>query len=162
MLGQTTNPMLAKVEQGIQSKVKQNRQSALAHIVHDGLSIMYDPETKNVRDAHIAKVTDYATEAGTGAARMISVLYQKSGKTLPLDLVVPAAMIFAYEYLDLVSKMGKVQITPDVIDTATNSVNDNVLPMFGLTPNDMAKLVQQSNQKQSQPQGILSGAQGAA
>jgi hypothetical protein len=75
-------------------------------------------------------------------------------------------MIFAFEYLDLIEKAGKIKVTPDVIAKATQSVSDAVLPMFGITPDKMNKLVQQSQQKQGQtppkPQGIISGAQGVA
>jgi hypothetical protein len=166
MLGKTTNLMLEKAEEGIQAKVKPAMQANLSKVVHAGLTIMYSPQMADARNKHLNEVTDFAAEAGKGSSRMIYNLYLQSKKKMPLDIVVPACMIFAFEYLDLIEKAGKIKVTPDVIAKATQSVSDAVLPMFGITPDKMNKLVQQSQQKQGQtppkPQGIISGAQGVA
>ena len=168
MLGQTTNPMLAKAEEGIQAKVKPAMQANLSKVVHAGLTIMYSPQMADARNKHLSEVTDFVGEAGKGSARMIYNLYLQSKKKMPLDIVVPACMIFAFEYLDLIEKAGKIKVTPDVISQVTQGVSEAVLPMFGVTPEKMATLMQQTQQKQAQgqtpakPQGIIAGAQGAA
>jgi hypothetical protein len=151
MLGQSSNPMLEQAEQGIQSKVPQNLQAGLQKVIHAGLTIMYSPKLAQQRNDRIANSKDPAQDAGQGAARLILNLYQQSGKTLPVPLVVPAAMIFAFEYLDLVAKAGKAQITPDVIAQATQAVADSVLPMMGITKDKLAALIAQSQQGGAQP-----------
>lgn len=169
MLGNASNPMLEQAEQGIQSKVPQNLQSGLEKVVHAGLTIMYSPNAAQSRNQQIAASKDPANEAAQGSARLISNLYQQSGKKLPVPLIVPAAMIFAFEYLDLVAKAGKAQITPELIDQTTQAVADAILPMMGITKDKLASLIKQSQGGQPPaaaqppaPTGIINAAQGAA
>lgn len=174
MLGQTSNPMLSQCEQGIQAKVPANMQTNFMKVVHAGLTIMYAPQTKDLLQKGIAASNDPAKEAAAGATRLISNLYQQSGKTLPIALVVPTAMIFAFEYLDLVAKAGKAQITPDMISTTTTAVSDALLPLLGVTKDKLASMAAAAKQQQPQggasapqapaapaPGGIIAGQQGA-
>jgi hypothetical protein len=149
MLGQASNPMLAQAAQGIQSNVPANLQGALSKVVHAGLTIMYSPKLAQQRNAHMASSKDPAQDAGQGASRLISNLYQQSNKTLPIPLIVPAAMIFAFEYLDLVAKAGKAQITPDLLAQTTQAVSSAVLPLMGVTPDKLQQMVAMAKQKQA-------------
>lgn len=158
MLGQTTNKLLAQSEQAIESKIKPALKPAFDKVVHAGLTIMYSPKLQNEMKKNLASTTDFADAAGKGSSRLISNLYMQSKKTLPLDTVVPACMIFAFEYLDLAERAGRVEVTADLISKATQSVADNVLPMFGMTQDKVQSLIQQKQQ----PQGIISGAQQGA
>lgn len=173
MIGQASNPILAKAEEGISAKVKPEMQDDLAKVVHAGLTIMYSPKLAEQRNKMIAESQDPAQDAAQGAARLVSNLYQQSGQKMPTDLIVPAAMMFAFEYLDLVSKAGKLEITPDTVADVTQDVGKAVLPMFGVTPDKLAAL-QGMTQKQggaqqpaaapaqAAPQGIIAGAMGGA
>jgi hypothetical protein len=179
MLGQATNQMLQQAEEGIQAKVPQNLQDGLARVVHAGLTIMYSEKLAAQRNARIASSTDPVKDAGEGAARMMVNLYQQSGKKMPTDLIVPGAMILAFEYLDLVAKAGKADITPDLIARATQSVADAVLPVLGITKDKLAKIMAAQEGQgaapepgqpgtpapagpaQAAPQGIIGAAQGA-
>jgi hypothetical protein len=146
MLGQASNPMLAQAEQAIQSKISPALQGAFQKVVHAGLTIMYAPQSKALLQKRVAASVDPAKEAGDGATRLISNLYQQSRKTMPLSLVVPAAMIFAFEYLDLVAKAGKAQITPGIIGRATTAVGDGILPLMGVSKEKLAQMVKASSQ----------------
>lgn len=146
MIGQASNPMLEQAEQGIQSKVPQELQAGFEKVIHAGLTIIYSPKLSQQLTARLAASTDPVREAGEGAARLISNLYQQSGKKLPVALVVPAAMVFAFEYLDLVAKAGKAEITPELIASATQAVADAVLPLMGITKDKLAQLIAQSKQ----------------
>lgn len=168
MLGQASTPMLQQAEDGIKSKVPADMQDALEKVVHAGLTILYSPKLEQQRNARIAGTQDPAKEAGEGAARMISNLFQQSGKKMPIAVAMPASMILAFEYLDLIGKAGKAEITPDLIAAATKSVADNVLPLLGATPDKVAELTAKAQQGQAQtappaavaPAGIINRAQG--
>lgn len=168
MLGKASNEMLSKAEQGIQSKLPANMQAALQKVVAAGLTIMYSPQLQQQRQAMIQKSGDPAQEAGQGAARLVSNLYQQSNKTMPPDVIVPAATIFALEFLDLLAKVGKVQITPDLIAQTTQNVADAVLPLIkgpgfeqGVTQDKLAQALAMAKQKQQGSSGIINQAQGA-
>lgn len=169
MLGQATNQMLEQAEQGIQSKIPAAQQDAFSRIVHAGLTIMYSPQLAQQRNQRMASVTDPVKDAATGAERMMSNLYQQSGKKMPPALIVPAALVLAYEWLDLLAKAGKAQITPDLIAQATQAVSQQVLALMGLTPDKIAALKAQAGQAgagappaaaPAAPPGILAAAQG--
>lgn len=149
MIGQASNPMLAQAEQGIQAKVPANLQAALQKVIHAGLTIMYSPQLTQQRNQHMATSKNPPQDAGQGAARLIGNLYQQSNKTLPVALIGPAAMIFAIEYLDLLAKAGKAQITPDLIAQTAQAVSAAVLPMLHATPDKIQKLTAMVQQKQA-------------
>lgn len=161
MLGQASDPMLQKAEQQIQSKVAPQLQDALARTVHAGLTIMYSPQKQQERMQHLNTSTTPAKDAGEGAARMMTILYNQSKKTMPTDIIVPAAMIFAFEYLDLVAKAGKAKITPQLLEQATMATSHAVLPMFGVTPDKLKQMLAQhaNAAPQAAPQGIIGSAQ---
>jgi uncharacterized membrane protein YagU involved in acid resistance len=157
MLGQASNPMLTQAEQGIQAKVPQQFQGALTKVVKAGMTVMYAPQTKDVRMKRIAQTTDPIKDAGEGAARLIANLYAQSNKTMPQEVVVPACMVFAFEYLDLMGQSGKIKITPDVIAQVAISVKDAVLPLFGVTPEKYQQLKQFAASHQGQAQQPAQG-----
>lgn len=148
MLGHTSNAMLAKAEEGIQSQVPQNLQGALKKTVDAGLTVMYSDNLAKQRNERLANGGDPANDAGQGAGRLIGNLYQQSGQKMPPEVIVPAAMIFAFEYLDLVEQAGKVQVTGDIIAQATKAVANAVLPMFGVTPEKLQELQGLAGSKQ--------------
>lgn len=167
MIGKASDPLLEKAEQGVQSKIPQAKQQAFGRIVHAGLTIMYAPQLAQQRQQRMASVTDPVQDAAQGAARMMSNLYQQSGKSMPTDLIVPAALVLGYEWLDLLAHAGKAQITPDLIAQATQQISQSVLNLMGLTPDKIAQLKAQSGQgaqpAQPAPAGILNAAmQGGA
>lgn len=130
MLGNASNPMLAQAEQGIQAKIPQDKQADFQKVIQAGLTIMYSPKLEQQRNANLANSKDPISDASQGASRLILNLYQQSGKKLTPDLLIPAAIIFALEYLDLVAKAGKTQITPDMIAQVTQATVNSVLPLF--------------------------------
>lgn len=153
--------MLAQAEQGIESKVDPKLKPAFDKVVHAGLTIMYSPKLQNEMKKNLANTQNFAEAAGKGASRLISNLYMQSNKAPQVrDVAVPACMIFAFEYLDLAEKSGRVQVSPDLISQATQAVADAVLPMFGMTQDKIQSIMQQKAQPQK-PQGIIAGAQGA-
>lgn len=181
--------MLAKAEEGIQQKTPPDFQSALERVVQAGMTIMYSPKLAGQLRERIASVKDPAQDAGQGAARMVSNLYQQSGKKMPTEVIVPAGMIFAYEWLDLLSKAGKIEVTPDLIADTTQAVGDSILPLFqlpggqgSLDKQKLAALIQQAKTQQGgaqvggeeaaapaapapaapAPRGIIASAQGGA
>ena len=162
--------MLAQAEEGIAAKMPSNLSDSFGKVIHAGLTIIYSPKLSDQRNARIAATHDPVKEAADGAARLISNLYQQSGKKLPIPLVVPAAIIFGFEWLDLLAKAGKAQITPDLIAQTTQAVADAVLPLMGITKDKLAQLMAKAQAGGAQPgatpaappAGIIAGAQGGA
>lgn len=149
MLGKASNPMLEQAEQVIQANLPANMQPALQQVVNAGLTVMYSAQTAQARKQAIMNTKNPVTESGEGAARLISNLFQQSNKTMPPGVILPAACIFAFEYLDFMAKAGKVTITPDIIANSTHAVIAAVLPL-------MSDQEQQQNSTINPSSGILS------
>lgn len=167
MLGQASNPMLEQAEQGIQAKLPPDQQAALEKVIHAGLTILYSPKLTQQRNERIAATTDPVKDTAEGSARMMSNLFQQSGKKMPLPVIIPAAMILGFEYLDLLAKAGKADITPDLIAKASKAIGDAVLPLFGATPDKVQAAIAQSKQGGAAPApapsaGIIGTASAAA
>jgi hypothetical protein len=162
MLGQASNPMLEQAEQGIIDKVPANLKDALNRVIHAGLTIMYSPKLAQQRNERIANSTDPAQEAADGSARLMLNLYEQSGKKLPTEIIAPGAMVFAFEYLDLLAKAGKAQISPDLIAQATQATGESALKLMGIGKDQIAQLSAQAQQRSAKPAGIIAAAQGGA
>lgn len=174
MLGQASNPMLAQAEDGIVAKVPDNLKDGLARVVHAGLTIMYSPQLEQQRNERIAATADPVKEASEGAVRLVLNLYKQSGQKMPTDLVVPASMVFAFEYLDLLAKAGKAQIAPDLIAQTTKATGEAALRLMGIGQDKIAALQAQQGGAQptegagqpaapaqpAPPAGIIAAAQG--
>lgn len=155
MIGKASNPMLEQAEQGIQAKLPAALQPLLANIIKAGLTIMYAPALHDTMMHRINSSNNPAQDAGNGSARMMAELYKQSGNKLPPEIMIPAAMIFAFEFLDLVAKAGKVQITPQLIAHTVQAVTAAMFKMGGITPERMHQMIA-SKQQQPQPQsGII-------
>ena len=143
-IGKATNLLLIQSENGIRAKVPSNLKSAFDRVIEAGLTVMYSPEISSRRHAFIEQSKDQAKDAGEGAERLIKNLYAQSNKTMPEDVIVPCAMIFAFEYLDLVEKTGKAQITPDLVGKATMITSQSVLQgMYGITKDHLEQIMRQ-------------------
>jgi hypothetical protein len=175
MLGQASNPMLAQAEEGILAKVSDNMKDGLQRVVHAGLTIMYSPQLEQQRNERIAATSDPVKEASEGAVRLVLNLYKQSDQKMPTDLVVPASMVFAFEYLDLLAKAGKAQVAPDLIAQATKATGEAALRLMGIGQDKIAQVTAQGQQGGAQPDaapdqtaapaapaGIIAAAQGGA
>ncbi len=158
MLGNASNPMLEQAEEGIQKSVKPEMQGALEKVVHAGLTIMYSPKLEQQRNARLSSGSDPVKDASEGAVRLVANISQQSGGKMPVEIAGPAAMIFALEYLDLVSKAKGVEITPDVIAQTAKAVGDAILPAMGLTKDKLAALMAKTGQGGAQPAGMAPSA----
>lgn len=134
MLGQASDPLLAKAEQQIQSSVKPDFQAALAKVVTAGLKILYAPEMRDGLNHRINSSHNPPADAGKGATRMMYTLYLQSKNTLAPEVLVPGALILAFEYLDLLVKTGREKITPQIIAQTTQETSDAMMAAMKMTP----------------------------
>ncbi len=156
-LGHTHDKMLAQAEQNIQAKVLPQYQQILAQVVNAGLSIMYSQQNAQQRSKHIQESKDPVMEAANGAARLCVVINDQSKKggrpptPHPEHIYPNAAMIFAFEYLDLLAQAGKAQITPDLISKTTAATADAILPVLGIKKDILNNMINASQKSQGKP-----------
>ncbi len=154
MLGQPSSPILAQAEQAIQAKIPQQLQNEFQSILKAGLTIMQAPQLAQTMKHRLMSDTNPIKTAGEGAARMMAEINKQGGNIFSNPqygpLAMPCALMFAYEYLDMSSKVGKIQITPQVLSHTVQSVGHAMLPLFGVTPDKMHSMIAQAHAQKSQ------------
>lgn len=146
MLGQTQNALLQQTEQSIQSKVPTNLQAAFQRTLTAGLTIMYTPKLQAPMMQAIQGLTDIAQGAATGAANLLGMLYKQSNQKMPMTIAIPVGMSLMCEFLDLMEKTGKGQVTSDLIAQATQDTSQAIMQLFGISPGKVQQMAQANSQ----------------
>ena len=152
-IGKASNPQLRQAEQALAAKIPPPLRPPFAKVIAAGLQILYSPQlrgqlVKKLQDGNPVK------DAADGGVRLTAELFKQSNGTLPKPLVVPAVMIFAFEYLDLAEKAGKLKVDTKVIAETARLASENVLRLAGLTDD---KLRQVSRTAAGQKPGLVEG-----
>ena len=152
-IGKASNPQLRQAEQALAAKIPPPLRPPFAKVIAAGLQILYSPQlrgqlVKKLQDGNPVK------DAADGAVRLTAELFKQSNGTLPKPLVVPAVMIFAFEYLDLAEQAGKLKVDTKVIAETARLASENVLRLAGLTDD---KLRQVSRTAAGQQPGLVEG-----
>jgi hypothetical protein len=167
------NPILEKAKAAVLQKVDQRLQPAIQKSVQAGEQVMYAPQTRQELIKTLGDGSD-PEAIGSGIAKVLAVLFHKSGNTLPMQVGVPAATILLIEALQFIEDAGKAKVTPDMLAACTKAMGSAVLQMFGITPDKLQAMFSQAQAGQGaqpgqlpaqapQPAGIVaSAAQGGA
>lgn len=150
MLGNTQNQLLQQTEQAIQAKVPPKLQDAFQRTVKAGLTIMYSPQSNKLMMQQLGKPGDPLQNVGEGAAKLVGLLYRQSHHTMPVSIAAPAAIIFMCEAMDFLEQSGKVEVTKESIDQATQDTAAFVLQLFGVSQDKLHQIVSKQ-QGQSAP-----------
>jgi hypothetical protein len=163
MLGKTTNPLLQKAEQAAQSKIPAQFQNAFQRIVTAGLKVMYSPQTHEMMVQEMNKPQPIEASAAEGVAKLMGILWHEGKGTLPMQAMIPAAVVLLCEGLDFAEKAGKAKVTPQILAEATKQCMSDLMQILGITPQKIQAAAAQA--KQSQPaapaRGLIGNAMGA-
>lgn len=152
-IGKASNPQLQQAEQALVAKIPEQLREPFNRVVAAGLQILYAPQ---LRDKLTQKLINGnpVKDAADGAVRLTAELFKQSKGTLPRPLVVPAVMVFAFEYLDVAEQAGVVKVDTKVIAETARLASENVLRLAGLTDD---KLRQASRAAMGQQPGLVEG-----
>lgn len=155
-IGKASNPQLQKAEQALVAKIPQQMRQDFDRVIAAGLQILYAPQ---LRDKLMQKLKDGnpVKDAADGAVRLTAELFKQSKGTLPRPLVVPAVMIFAFEYLDLAGQAGMIQVDTRAIAETARLASENVLRLAGLTDDKIRQATQAAQGASSAPGGLVAG-----
>lgn len=161
MLDAKSNKLLVDSQNKRLSKLDPKLVQSVKKAVMAGETIMY--QSKNdILTQQLTKSNDVAHNVGEGATKLVTILYQQSKKTMPMNVMGPTAFLLMLEGLDFLEKAGKIKVTPDLLDEATKDFGSSFLQLFGVTPEKMQSMIaaKQGGQPQppTPPAGILAGA----
>lgn len=156
-IGKASNQQLKQAEQALAAKIPQQLRPPFAKVIASGLQILYSPKLRE-QLARKLEAGNPVKDAADGGVRLTAELFKQSNGTLPKPLVVPAVMIFAFEYLDLAEKAGKLKVDAKVIAETARLASENVLRLAGLTDDKLRKVTRAAaGQKPGLVEGRMEG-----
>lgn len=141
MLGNTTNPQLQQTEQAVQARVPSNLQMGFQRVVTAGLTLMYSTPLHQRMLQGLGATANPESNAAQGAANILGTLLNQSRGKMPVQLVVPAAIVVMCEILDFLAQAGKLRITPELIGQCTKDTGDAVLKMLKISQGQVHQVV---------------------
>jgi len=148
----TINP--DQVESAIKQKLESKQVSALNRILDAGNKLIFGKDThyQILEDLTDDDDTKLSQELGEGAANLAVVMFQKSGGTMPQELIVPAGVILLARVCEFLSRTGH-PVTDDMFDESTHVFNTKLSQLAD--PDYQGKVQQamgQDEQEQQMPQ----------
>lgn len=80
-------------------------------------------------------------DAVKGAIGLVGMLRTQAKGVMPMDVATAATMTLILQALDFLERMGKLKITPELLNEATKLFVETILPQAGVTPEKLARLV---------------------
>lgn len=128
----TENQALLKVVETITAKVNPKVRKQFDRIVLAGMKLMYADQMEGYLREQIASGPP-AQAAGQGAAKLLGVLQTKFNGTAPIEAMGPAGVVLVCEALDVLEKLGKAEVTPELVAEAMKEYSAAYLQMLGIT-----------------------------
>lgn len=129
--------------QQIKSKlqVPQQMQQALQKIEMAGKKVMYSQETHGLVMQAMQGDGPWEMKIGKGIADLMSILFQQSNKTMPPQLIVPAAITLCCDAVEFL--LDANQIGPDFnLGDALEAAVTQTLEKFGVKPEQIQPMLE--------------------
>lgn len=124
-----------------QMNIPDDLREAYERLVVAGSKVMFAPQTREMALKQMQSGQgDVAERLGNGIVALIAMLYQRSNKTLPPQILIPAGVDLLVQAADFLRQSGDEQITDKDIARAMEVFVTSLLQQSGADP---AKLLNQ-------------------
>lgn len=122
-------------------KVPANLQSALQRIELAGKKVMYSKETHGMVMEAMQGEGAWEEKLGRGIADLMALLFQQSNKSMPPQLIVPAAVLLMCDAIEFLQQSGQV---PQIdVGAAMEATIVMTLHKFGMKPDQIKAAIDQ-------------------
>jgi hypothetical protein len=128
------------------AEIPSNFQEAFSRVVKAGMRVMFSEQTHDLMIDQLSQEGDLADNVGKAIAGLMLMLYQKSNRTMPGEVIIPAGNYLLAEGADFIEKVTGEKITPDVMANAMQVMIDVLMDKFGVDPNRVKSVAQKSAQ----------------
>lgn len=144
------DPLLKQVEQGIEQAVPPEHQQMYQSIVVAGMHVMFSKETSQLLDQQLAVSDDVVANVSDGISKLIMIVFNEAKQ--PVDQFVPAAGLASIslmcQALDYAEQAKGVKVDEQVIADCTKATTQKVLARFGITQDQVGKVIAAGQQQQ--------------
>lgn len=134
--------------------IPQNLREPLDRIVLSGMRIMFDKSSHEMMLAELDKPGPLDERLSNGMISLVYMLWEKSNKTIPPQLVVPATLILTLHAFEFLQKTEEPDATKEVLGSAVQMAVQGVMDRFGA---DEATLQKMAQEKGGQPGAAPAG-----
>lgn len=149
------NEMIIKAEAAIDSKVPPADKKMYDKIVLAGMKVMFEDKQMHAQLLQGLQQSPEVKTVVDGIIGILGILFQESRNTMPPGPMVLAGQSLMMEALDFMEEADMIEVTPDVLDEATQLYIETILPKIGLDPKTLAA-------KMGEAQGVLNDPQKVA
>jgi len=113
-----------QIEEGIKKQLDQNQIKALNRILDAGNTLLFSKETHDqiMQGLNDDDDTKLADELGKGGISIANVLFEKSGGTMPQELIIPAGVILLARVAEFLKQTGH-RINDEIFHEAVMTFN---------------------------------------
>lgn len=134
-------------------------------VVLSGMRIMFDSRSHHMTLEMLDKPGPLAKRISDGIITLIYMLWEKSNKSIPPQLIVPATVVLTLRAFQFLQQSKDPEATTDVLGEAVADAVQGVMDRFGATQDKIPALLRAQNGQagaQPEPSGLLAAATGGA
>lgn len=138
------NSLVKQVETQIEQRLKAGVREPFEKIVIAGMKYALKGAGGNLMD-QLDDSKDPLTDIVKGAIGIVGALRRAAKGAMPVDALVPAAMVLVLHGLDYAERAGLLKVDKATIDQATQLFIETITPLLGLPPEKLTQLVGQAH-----------------
>jgi hypothetical protein len=121
-------------------------QEAFARIVKAGMKVMFSDETHDLMMEQLSAEGDMPKVLGEGIAGLMLLLFQKSNKTMPGQLLIPAGIYLLSEAADYAEKIMQESMPPEIMADSIQIMTDIIFEKVGVPKDKLNAAMEKAEQ----------------
>jgi len=152
---QAAQPLNERIEPSIREQMDDNQNSDMDKVINAGMKLLFGKETHKKLFEAIRPEDDIPIEdeLGTAAVNIMMIMFQKSGNSIPGEVMIPAGTILLARAVDYINESGIAQVTDEQFGLALEMFVDVLQSKFSPEGQSQGEQPQDGEQpQQEQPQ----------
>jgi hypothetical protein len=125
------------------SKIPQELQEPFSKIILSGMRVMFDQATHKMLLDELNKPGALDDRISNGIITLIYLLWERSNKTMPPQLVVPATFVLTLEAFRFLQDAQDPEATKTVLGNSVEKSVGGVMERFGVPPDNIEQVLRQ-------------------
>jgi len=148
---QSSQPLDERIEPPIRDQMNEKQNKELDRVLSAGMKLIFGKETheqlfSNIRPEDEIPIED---ELGAAATNIMLVMFQKSGNSIPGEVIIPAGTILLARATDYINEAGIAQVTDEQFGSAVELYSDMIQAKLNPEYEQKMQAGQQQQQQQS-------------
>lgn len=146
------NQLLQSAHDKIVEGVSPKNRPFFDRLFKSATAAVFDDSVFSQIAQQLAQSKDPAGDVAKGVVSIMNMLAHKARGTIPHDVFLQASMCLMLEGLDFIEQAGQLQVTNEVLVTATKDLIEALLPTVGLNAQKLSDLLGGVQQTATDPQ----------